>query len=93
MRHFKLALIVTAIAIVVCIAVGIAGVTWITRDSGANSDQRARMLGQATGMLTVFVVGPFWIYGAYQFGKERRESQKKSRPKAKTLSPRRKPTS
>ncbi len=86
MRHFKLAFIVTAIAFVVCIIVGIAGVTWI-HGAGGNADKRAEMLGQGLGTLTMLVIAPFWIYGAYQLGKERRTAQ--STPSAKTP-PRRK---
>jgi Na+/proline symporter len=85
MRHFKLPLIVTAIAFVVCIAVGIAGATLMI-GSGGNVEKRAEILGQATGALTMLVIAPFWIYGAYQFGKERRAAQ--SKPQAKPKSPR-----
>jgi hypothetical protein len=86
MRHFKLAMIVTATALIVCIVLGIAGVTWIHGSRG-NTDKRAEMLGQGLGTLTTLVIAPFWIYGAYNLGKERRAAQ--SKPRAKTLPRRR----
>ncbi len=86
MKHFKWALIATAISLVTCIVLGIALVAWM-HSSGGLSDQRAQVLGQGMGMLSIFVVAPFWIYGAAQFGKERRAA--KSKPPTKNPEPRR----
>lgn len=72
MRHFKIPLIVSAIVLVLMIAVGLAAAVWIAK-SGGGTEQRAQMLGQGLAMLTTILVFPFWIYGAAQYGKERRE--------------------
>ncbi len=90
LKHFKWALIVTATSLVICIVAGIAVVAWL-QGQGNNTDKRAEMLGQGMGMLAVFVAAPFWIYGAYQFGKERRVAQ--SKPKKANTAPQRKPAS
>lgn len=90
LRHFKLPLIVTAIAFVMMIVAGLIGMTWIVQSRGPNKNERAAMLGQGLGVLTGVIVAPFWIYGAYQSGKERREALKKSSAKSKSASPRRK---
>lgn len=72
MRHFKIPLIVSAIVLVLMIAVGSAAVVWIAK-SGGTTDRNAQMLGQGLAILTSVLVFPFWIYGAAQYGKERRE--------------------
>lgn len=71
LRYFKTALIATAISFVACIAVGIAGMIWI-HGSGVDEEKRAGMLGQGVGTLMVLAAAPFWLYGAYCFGNERR---------------------
>jgi hypothetical protein len=80
LRHFKLALIATAISFVACIAVGIAGMLWI-HGSGVDVDKRAGMFGEALGTLMVFAVAPFWLYGAYRFGNERRAAKEAGQSK------------
>lgn len=91
LRHFKLALIVTAVAFVLMIVTGLIGVTWIVQSRGPNKNERAAMLGQGLAVLTGVIVTPFWIYGAYQSGKERRKTLKKASAKSKSTNPRRKP--
>jgi hypothetical protein len=59
---------------ILCVAVGLA-VLYSIHSSGGNVDRRAELLGQGLGTLTVFVIAPFWIYGAWKFGRERREAQ------------------
>lgn len=87
MRHFKMPLIVSAIVLVVMIGLGLCGAYWIHR-SGINTNQRAEMLGQGVGILTVVIVFPFWIFAAAKVGKERRE--KLAKPPARPASTRRK---
>lgn len=86
LRFFKLPLIVSGIAFVLMIVVGLVGVTWIVQSGGPNTDERAGMLGGGLATLTGILIAPFWIYGAYEEGKERREALKKAKAQAKSKS-------
>ena len=90
LRHFKLSIIVTAVALVVMIVAGLIGVSMIVKSGGGNSNERAAMLGQGLAVLTGILVSPFWIYGAYEMGKERRAALKKASTKSKSAGPRKK---
>ena len=76
-RFFKVPVIVTAVAFVTMIVAGLVCVMWITQSGGPNQEQRAAMLGQGLATVTGILVAPFWIYSAYEAGKERREALKK----------------
>lgn len=74
MRYFRLPLIVTGIAFVVFLILGITGMVMIDRTARNDQEKLARgtLLGQGLGTLFSFVVAPFWIYGAAKMGKDRR---------------------
>ena len=74
MRHFKLALIVTAVTFVVAIIVGIGIVTVIHRAKISEHEKkvRAEKLGGGVGGVVLLIITPFWLIGASKFGKERR---------------------
>lgn len=90
LHHFKLAMIVTGIAFVLMIVVGLIGVSMIVKSGGRNANERASMLGGGLATLTGIIVAPFWIYGAYEAGKERREALKKASTKSKATGQRKK---
>ena len=77
MRHFKLPLIVTAIAFVLVLVTGITGAIWISESSGSNREKetRAQMLGSGSAMLLGIIVAPFWLLAASKVGKERRAAK------------------
>ena len=74
MRHFKLPLIVTAIALILGIGVGVFGITQIHRSGKSNQEKKARaeMLGGGVALSVCFIIFPFWIFAAAKGGKERR---------------------
>lgn len=74
MRYFKLPLIITGMAFVVMIILGIGGMVLIGRSGGSDQDKVARsgMLGSGLALATSLVIGPFWILAAAKFGKDRR---------------------
>jgi hypothetical protein len=74
MRYFRLPLIVTGVAIVVFLILGITGIIMIDRTARNDQEKVARgtLLGQGLGTLLSFVVAPFWIIAAAKMGKERR---------------------
>ena len=74
MRHFKLPLIVTGIAFLLFIGVGIGIITSIHKStaSAAAKQERAGKLGGGLGLLMCLVVAPFWLVAAAKVGKERR---------------------
>lgn len=77
MRHFKLPLIVTGVALLLALIAGIAMVTWIHRSpiSDRQKTERAQKLGGATAITILLVIAPFWFIGAARFGKERRAAK------------------
>ena len=77
MRYFKLPLIVTGIALVLVMALGIAGAIWIAESSGTGREKeaRAQMLGAGAATLLCVVVAPFWLFAAAKVGKERRAAK------------------
>ena len=90
LRYFKLPLIVTGIAFVVMVVAGLIIVSSIAAQGGRNAEERAAQLGAGLATLTCIIVAPFWIYGAYEAGKERREALKKA-AKSKSAGQRKKP--
>jgi hypothetical protein len=78
MRHFKLPILVTVVAFVLVMAIGIGGTIWITQSAGSNREKetRAQMLGSGSAMLLGVIVAPFWFYAAAKVGKERRAAKK-----------------
>jgi len=77
MRHFKLPLIVTGVALALALMLGIAGATWIhwSEISSRKKMQRAEKLGTAVGVTTCLVIVPFWLVAAAKVGKERRKAK------------------
>ena len=78
MRYFKRPLIVTAVALPVALVVGLAIITWIHNSELSNRKkmERAQMAGSAVAVSLCLVIAPFWLIGAAQMGKERREQRK-----------------
>jgi Na+/H+-translocating membrane pyrophosphatase len=76
MRHFKLPLLVTGVALLALI-VGTVIVTSIHRSksSGARKLERAQMAGGAVAVITVVVIAPFWLIAAARVGRERRQAR------------------
>ena len=74
MRHFKLALIVTAVTLLVPIIAGIGIITVIHRAKISNREKqvRAEKFGGGVGVLVLLIITPFWLIGASRYGKERR---------------------
>lgn len=74
MRYFRFPLIVTGIAFVVFLILGITGMVMIDRTARNDQEKIARgtLLGQGLGTLISFVVAPFWIFAAAKMGKDRR---------------------
>lgn len=74
MRHFKLALIVTAVTLLVAIIAGIGIITVIHRAKISNREKqvRAEKFGGGVGVLVLLIITPFWLIGASRYGKERR---------------------
>jgi hypothetical protein len=81
MRHFKIALLATGIALLLAIAVGIAVVTSIHRSPASNREkaERAQQAGGAVAIATLVVVTPFWLFAAAKVGRERRETRQRAR--------------
>ena len=84
-RHFKLPLIVTALTLTVMTVVGI---LIIPRNQPGNppaadgaANQQAAAFGQSLGLVATLIVGPFWVYGVLEAGKERRAELRASRAK------------
>ncbi len=84
-RQFKLSLIATAIAFCLMIVLGLIMLGMTIEPGVRNAEERAGMLGQGLATLTCIIITPFWIYDAYQAGKERREALKKSAAKSKSI--------
>ncbi|MCA9107416.1 MAG: hypothetical protein R3B96_15025 [Pirellulaceae bacterium] len=74
MRHFKLPLIVTAIVFVLMIVASIAAFVWLGSQKIPDRQlaERAGLLGSGIATLGMFVIAPFWLWGAAMLGKERR---------------------
>ena len=74
MKHFKLPLIVTGVATLLFIGIGIGLITLIHKStaSAAEKQVRAEKLGGGLGLLTCLGVAPFWLFAAAKVGKERR---------------------
>lgn len=81
MRQFKVPLIVTGVALLLALVIGIAGVTRIHQSTSSNrqKQQRAQLLGSGVATATCIVIAPFWLYAAAQVGKRRREAQARTR--------------
>ncbi|MFT5466602.1 MAG: hypothetical protein ACI8UO_001702 [Verrucomicrobiales bacterium] len=77
MRHFKRPLIVTLIAFVIALCIGIVGATMIFNSEGTKrkKEARAQQLGSGVGLATIIVIAPFWFAAAGRIGKERREKR------------------
>ncbi len=77
MRHFKLPLIVTGIVLPLVLVLGIVGVTWIHQSPISNREKelRGQKLGSGAATMMCVVIGPFWLYAAAKFGKERRAAR------------------
>jgi cytochrome bd-type quinol oxidase subunit 2 len=77
MRYFKLPLIVTGIAFLLALILGLAGATWIHRSNLAphQKEQRTKDLGMAAAFGVLFVITPFWMYACGKVGKERRQAR------------------
>ena len=87
MRHFKLPLIVTGIAFLLALAVGLGGTFWIHRTAKSSYEQtdRVKLLGQGVGIGFCLVIFPFWIFACGKVGEKRRAarlaaSRKKNSP-------------
>lgn len=78
-KHFKLALIVTAIVFPLMIFGGIGAFFYLDSLDISNREkaERASMMGTGIATMGCFLMGPFWILGAAKFGKERREKMGK----------------
>ena len=76
-RRFKLPLIVTGMALLLAIVVGLVVVTSIHRSAGlrAEKEERAQKAGGAVAVGVCVVVAPFWFYAAAKVGKKRREAR------------------
>jgi hypothetical protein len=76
MRHFKLPLIVTGVALALTLILGIVTVTWIDGSplSNRQKEQRAQRLGTGAAAVLCVVVAPFWLASAARLGKQRRAS-------------------
>ncbi len=87
MRYFKLPLIVTGIALLSVILLGIGGMVMIDRSGGNEKDKvaRAGMLGTGLALATSIVIAPFWIFAAGKFGKERRERLEREKSKSESF--------
>jgi hypothetical protein len=81
MRHFKLPLIVTGVAVTLVMVIGLATLIWIGQLPIPNRQKadRAAKLGAGAGVLTGVVVAPFWIVAAAKVGKERRAARETRR--------------
>ncbi len=81
MRHFKVPLIVTLIALLLAVGGGLAGVTMIHKSgkSAREKKERAELLGQGVAFVVLLVIFPFWIFAAAKAGKERREAREAQR--------------
>lgn len=75
MRHFKLPIIVTAIALVLAFGSVLLIGTTIHRAKASNRQkmERAQKLGLGIGVITLLVIAPFWLVAAGKVGKERRQ--------------------
>ena len=85
MRHLKLPLIVTAITLAVTIIAGIAIATVIHKAKVSDREKKARAekAGGGLGVMTLFIVTPFWLIAASKVGKERRaarEAEQQAKP-------------
>lgn len=77
MHHFKKPLIVTALAILGAIVIGLGIVTWIHQSDLSNrkKEERVEWLGTGLGLTTLIVIFPFWIGAASKVAKERQANQ------------------
>ena len=77
MKHFRSAIIATAVTVTLVIVLGLAAITWVHNQEISNrqKEQRAAALGSGLATVMCLVIGPFWIAGAYRFGRERRASR------------------
>ena len=77
MRHFRVPLIVTGVALALALVVGIAGLTWLhrTEASSRRRAERGRQLGTGAAAATCLVIAPFWLVAAAKVGKARRKSK------------------
>lgn len=74
MKHFKLAMIVSAIVFPLGIVAGFIALYMLFQLDIPNrqKEKRAGMIGSGLGVLIPAIVAPFWLYGAAKLGKERR---------------------
>ena len=81
MRNFKLPLLVTAIALLLAVVVGVVIVTSIHRSKASNARKydRAQKAGAGLALATGVVIAPFWLFAAAKAGKERREAREGTR--------------
>lgn len=81
MRHFRLPLIVSGVALALTLILGIAAVTWIDGSSLSNRQKelRAQRLGMGAATALCVVIAPFWLVSAARLGKERRALASKTR--------------
>ena len=79
MHRFKLPLIVTGVALVLAIILGVVIITSIhgSRDSSRRKQERAAQAGGAVAVGVCVVVAPFWFWAAAKVGKERRAARER----------------
>jgi hypothetical protein len=87
LRHFRLPLRVTGMALALGLAVGLGGAFWIHRTAESNYEKtdRVKLLGQGVGFGFCLVIFPFWMYACGKVGEKRRAarlaaSRKKNSP-------------
>ena len=83
--HFKWPMIVTVVGLSVAIAFGLGVILYMDRSGTpqAEMQERSKMLGQGLAVFVCIVIGPFWIFAASRYGKERRAEQEESKGLAK----------
>lgn len=81
MRHFKVPIIVTCVALVLALIVSVVVVTSIHNSKGSSRSKalRAQQAGAGVAVATCLVIAPFWLFAAAKVGKARREARDQAR--------------
>lgn len=93
MKYFRIPLIVTGVAFLLVILIGIGGIIVIVNSNSPDQVKatRSAMLGSGLATTACLVIAPFWIFAAAKLGKERRaalaESKKAAMPKKRKKAP------